>query len=85
MSISTEMKKIMLSKAYDYMGKDPDENIPKLIDLVEKLDRNGAISKEINGVKRIVADKDGNWYKLLRSCWTDIDPAVFKRLFTILW
>lgn len=82
MSISTEMKKIMLSKAYDYMGKDPDENIPKLIDLVEKLDRNGAISKEINGVKRIVADKDGNWYKLLRSCWTDIDPAVFKRLFT---
>jgi len=84
MSISGDAVPVLLSRAYDYMEKDPDKNIPKLVEIARKMDGNGAISKELNAVEKILDDKDGNWYKLLRSCWTDIDPAVFKRLFTNL-
>ena len=82
MGIADGMKKVLISKACDYLEKDPDENIPKLLDMAKKLDKDGGITKEIAGVRAIVDDKDGNWYKLLRSCWTDIDSSVFKRLFT---
>lgn len=34
------------------------------------------MSFQLKAVKAILDERDGNWYKLLRGCWTDIDQAV---------
>lgn len=84
MSMSDGVRKVLLSKAYDYLEKDPENNIPKLVEIAEKLDKKGGVTNQLAGVKGILDDKDGNWYKLICSLWTDIDPSVMKRIFTNL-
>ena len=37
MTLMERAKKYGLDKAYDYLDKDPDTNIPKLMELVDKV------------------------------------------------
>lgn len=41
MSLSDSVKKIGFRKAYEYLDKDPDANIPKLMDWVDKFAGDG--------------------------------------------
>jgi MoaA/NifB/PqqE/SkfB family radical SAM enzyme len=65
----------------DYLDEDPDRNIPKLLNAMEFLDRKGTIRPQITAVRSALADKDGNWYRLAKSAWTDVDDGMRKRLF----
>lgn len=75
------IKKYSLMKAYDYLDKDPDSNIPKLVDFAQKLDIKGSIKPQLDAVEQIIKDPDNNWYRLIRSLWTDIDGGVRRALF----
>ena len=81
MGISEKIKRMGLSKAYDYLDKDPDANIPKLLDWVDKLDRNDSLASQRKVFHEVVDNPDNNWYRLIRSFWTDIDAGVRKALF----
>ncbi|MBC8586797.1 radical SAM protein [Paratissierella segnis] len=70
-----------IKKVLNYLDSDPDANIPKIIDWVEKFDRNGDISSQLKAVKNVLSDTDSNWYKLVKSLWTDIDDDVRKTMF----
>jgi MoaA/NifB/PqqE/SkfB family radical SAM enzyme len=70
-----------LKKVLAYLDADPDNNIPKILDWVEKFDRDGVVAKQMNTVKKVLTDKDSNWYKLVKSLYTDIDDNVRKKLF----
>lgn len=72
-----------LQQVLGYLDRDPDANIPKVIDWVERLDRAGGVAELVPVVKKAVEDKDGNWYQLVKSLYTDIDPAVRKKLFEV--
>lgn len=75
------MQSYGLKMVLNYLDSDPDSNIPKIMNWVEKFDREGQISNQFNAVRKGIEDKDGNWYKLVKSLWTDIDDGVRKRLF----
>ena len=81
MGISEKIKRMGLSKAYDYLDKDPDANIPRLLDWVDKLDRNDSLASQRKVFHEVVDNPDNNWYRLIRSFWTDIDAGVRKALF----
>jgi len=70
-----------MRQALKYMEKDPDENLPKLIDWADKVDKNGEFEKYRKHFRRWIEDKDGNWYKYMKSLWTDIDDGVRMRFF----
>lgn len=70
-----------IKMALNYLDSDPDTNIPKIIDWVEKFDKNGDISGQLQVVKEVVSDADSNWYRLVKSLWTDIDDDVRKTMF----
>lgn len=76
------IKSYGLKKIIHYLDSDPDKNIPKLIDWIEKFDKEGSISTELKSVKEVIKNKEGNWYKLIKSLYTDIDDEVRKTLFT---
>lgn len=80
MSFSESMKKIGLEKIYDYLDRDPEANIPKIVDFLEKTDR-GGISRQLPTVKKYLSDPENNWYRLVKSLWTDVDPEVRKTMF----
>jgi MoaA/NifB/PqqE/SkfB family radical SAM enzyme len=68
--------------AYSYLDSNPEQNLPKLMDWVDRLDRKGHMESQRNAFRKVIEDKDNNWYKLILSVWTDIDPEVRKTFFT---
>ena len=67
-----------LKRVISYMDKNPEENIPKIIKWLEKT---GGVEAQTAAVKKAIADRDGNWYKLVMSLWSDIDNDVRKTIF----
>ncbi|MGB4439841.1 MAG: radical SAM protein [Sedimentibacter sp.] len=70
-----------MKKVLEYLDADPDNNIPKILDWVEKFDKEGVVDRQIGTVKKVLDDTDSNWYKLVKSLYTDIDPGVRKTFF----
>ena len=81
MSISDKVKVMGIKKAYDYLNKDPDNNIPKLMDWVDKFAKEGEYESQRKVFRRVISNPDNNWYRLIRSLWEDIDDQVRKTLF----
>ena len=81
MALKEKAQIFAIKKALEYMDKDPETNIPKLVDWMEKFDVKGTLKKETKAIKGVVADPDNNWYKLILSLWQDIDSGVRNALF----
>ncbi len=79
--ISASIKTIGVKAALKYLEKDPEDNIPKLINWLEKLDKNNSVKRQLNTVKKALSDKNSPWHKLVLSIYSDIDPDVRKKLF----
>ncbi len=80
-SILDQIKTFGLNKVVDYLDANPDENIPKVIDWVEKFDRQGTISRHTSAVKEILNKDDNNWHEYIKSIYSDIDDQVRKTIF----
>jgi len=70
-----------IKKALGYLDDDPDTNIPKLLEWDDRLDKNGTLAGQRRVFHEIIDNPDNNWYRLMKSLWTDIDPDVRKTVF----
>ena len=70
-----------IKKVLNYLECDPDTNIPKLLGWVDRLDRNNMLEGQRKAFHAVINNPDNNWYQLIRSIWTDIDPEVRKTVF----
>jgi len=80
MTASDKFKAKAAMKAYDYVDKNPEKYIWKLIDELDGLDSEKALGKQIAGIKRVFQGENNNWKTLLNSIFTDIDPSVRRKL-----
>lgn len=67
--------------ALSYLDSNPEENIPKLINVVDKLDVCRNFEKQIRVVRDSFNDKSGNWRMLINSLYADIDLKIRKKIF----
>ncbi|MEE3362162.1 MAG: radical SAM protein [Anaerovoracaceae bacterium] len=81
MSVLNTIKKEGLLKAYDYLDKDPEKNLPNIMDWVDKYSM-GMFKSQRQLINDVLADPDSPWYKLLISLWDNVDSGVRKTLFT---
>lgn len=70
-----------IKKVLDYLDSDPDTNIPKILGWIEKFDKDGEIENQLKAFRNVITNPEGNWYKLIKSLWTDIDHDVRKTIF----
>ena len=75
-SIKGKVQLAIIKQALKYMEKDPDKNLPKLIDWADKIDKTGEFEKYRKYFRKWIEDKDGNWYKFIKSIWTDINDKI---------
>lgn len=80
-TITEATKAFGVKQALKYMDRNPDENIPKILGWLESYDKNGQLTPQLHSVRQAIEDKENNWYKLVKSLWTDIDSGVRRRLF----
>ena len=81
MNTSEKMKGFAMRHVYEYLEKDPEHNIPKVLDYLEEHDSKAhGVSNQVRAIRRAIADPDNNWSQLVRSLWTDIDAGQRKKL-----
>ena len=64
-----------------YLEKDPEVNIPKLMELVDKFVPDGWYESQRNAIRNAIQNKDSNWYKLILRIY-ELDPGVREAFFT---
>lgn len=81
MNASEVLKGFAMKQVYSYLDKDPEANLPNLLDMLEKYDKNGqAVTTQVEGIRATLSDPNNNWSKLVKSLWTDIDDEQRKKL-----
>ena len=80
MSLAREIKRLALRVVYNYLDKDPQANLPKLMEWVDN-SAGGLLEPQRAVFRKIIEEHDSNWYRLMESLWTDIDSEVRKTLF----
>lgn len=80
-TVKEKIEAFGLKKVIGYLDSNPNENIPKVIDWIEKLDKDNSYATPYRLAKEALRDPDNNWNKLMNSLYTDIDDGVRKVLF----
>ncbi|MCR5582180.1 MAG: radical SAM protein [Eggerthellaceae bacterium] len=81
MSIADSAKRFGFNRVYDYLDKDPRANLPKIMELVDKITPGDMMKTQRAAFRRVLADPDNNWNKMIMSLWDDIDPFILKKAF----
>lgn len=78
------LKKAGINTAYDYLEKDPEKNLPKLMDWVDRFAGSGkdSFQTQRDAVRKIINEPESNWYKLIMHILKDTDKEVVKTVFT---
>ncbi len=75
------MKGFAMKQLYGWLDKNPEENIPKVLDYLEAHDADGhGVTDQVRAIRKAIADPDNNWSRLVRSLWTDIDAGQRRKL-----
>lgn len=80
-TIKEKAMSLGIKTALQYIEKDPENNIGKIIEWLENADKDGAIAPMLSAAKTVLNDKNNNWTKLVISLFNDIDADVRKTLF----
>lgn len=74
----TRIGEAALKEVVKYMLKDPENNIPKLINWADKICIREQDKKYVKSVKKYLDDKESNWYKYTYKLLTEVHPNERK-------
>lgn len=80
-TIKDKATEIGIKTALNYIEKDPENNIKKIVDWLGKADKDEILTPYLTAIKPILNNPENNWMKLIYSLFTDINPCVRKTLF----
>jgi MoaA/NifB/PqqE/SkfB family radical SAM enzyme len=73
-----------LDLAMDYLGKDFEKNLPKIMDWVDKFDIHDSIKKERDLLRRVLLEQGSIWNKYIVDLLNEIDNDTVKTIFSNL-
>ncbi|MCI9402302.1 MAG: radical SAM protein [Oscillospiraceae bacterium] len=81
--ISNRVTKLGLKTAFSYIEKDPEANLPKLMEWVDKLAGDGPNSfpEQREAFRTVISDPENNMYRLIMNVFQDVDREVLKATF----
>ena len=77
MNISTTLKRFGLEKAFDYLYKDPDTNLLKIMDWADKFS-GGEFEDQRKVIREALKNPDHPYYSYIRNLIQEVDPSVVK-------
>ena len=72
-----------LKTAFGYIEKDPEKNLPKLMDWVDRLAGDGpdSFQTQCDAFRAVINDPDNNMHQLMMNIFRDVDRDVLKATF----
>ena len=77
MSVSTTIARLGLTKAFDHLYKDPENNLPQLMDWADKFAK-GQFQGQRAAIRKAIEDPENAYYPYVRHSIRDVDPEVMK-------
>ena len=83
MELENKLKKAALGTAFDYIARDPERNVHKLMGWVDKFagDDPNELTAQRDAVRKVLSEPDSNMYKYIMGIFRDIDTEVLKKTF----
>ncbi len=78
-TIKESMQSFAINQALKYIEGNPEENIPRLMDLVDRFSPAGWYENHRKTIRKAI-DEKGNWYQLMLRVY-DLNPDVRKAFF----
>lgn len=79
--LKDKVQRFGLNKVIHYLEANPEENMPKILDWVEKLDKYKHFEPAEKQIRQYISDPNNNWNIFIKSFFTEIDEGVRKKLF----
>lgn len=73
------MQNFAVNQALSYIEGNPEENIPKLMALVDRFSPDGWYETQRSAIREVI-EKKNNWYQLILRLY-ELDPGVRKAFF----
>ncbi|MCI2057298.1 MAG: radical SAM protein [Oscillibacter sp.] len=80
MQIPNSLKKIGIEQAIDYLAKDPEKNMPKLMEWTDKFAGDSFVPQR-NAIRAAVNDPQNVYHQLILRILRDVDIEVLKATF----
>lgn len=81
MKIPDSIKRYGLTKVYEYLDKDPMNNMSKLMDVVNKF-AGDTLGPQRAMFDKVIGDPSSCWYQLIEKIWRETDSDVLKTVFS---
>lgn len=75
MSVSTTLKKLGIEQAFKYLYKEPEKNLPKLMDWADKFSK-GEFESQRKYIRQAIENPDDAYYPYIRHMLNDVDHEV---------
>ncbi|BAK98470.1 hypothetical protein OBV_12720 [Oscillibacter valericigenes Sjm18-20] len=79
MDVAATIKKFGLEQAFNYLYKDPEKNLRKLMDWADKF-AGGEFAPQRKAIREAITNPDHPYYSYIRRLVTEVDPNVMKTL-----
>ena len=80
-NMKENLQSFAVKQVLHYLDEDPEKSLPKLLDWADKFDKDNTLPSQRRVFHKILENPDNNWYTLIMSLWTDLDPEVRKTFF----
>ena len=77
MDVSTTIKKFGLEQAFNYLYKDPDKNLVKIMDWADKFAGDQLVPQR-KAIREAITNPENPYYGYIRHILKDVDPHVMK-------
>jgi len=79
MSVSATIKKLGIEQMFKYLYKDPEKNLPKLMDWADKFSKGEFVTQRAM-IRHAIETPDDPYYAFIRHMLNDIDPEVLTTM-----
>lgn len=80
-TVREKLEAFGLKKVLDYLDGNPQENVPKAVSWLRKLDKDGMYESAYDIVEKAMTDPSNNWNKFMTDVYTNIDSGVRHKMF----
>ncbi len=71
-----------MKKGLSYLNENPEENLPKIVDWLERFAIKPHHKRYLETAREIIDDKDNNWYLLMQRGLREINPNTLEKFLT---
>ena len=78
-AIKNKAIEIAIKQGLEKVKEDPDKNLPKLVEIVKKFDKDNMWESKYQFLEKVTKDRDNNWNQYIRNIMEDIDDDIIEK------